>query len=158
MATIAEIAQGPDFSILLAAVGLIDSNTDAELVSALSGITPLTVFAPNNAAFAALAGDLGYTGAAEDTEAVLTFLTTNVDAATLRTIVEYHVLPGAQFAADIASATNLTTLQGGAITPELPVLIDREPDLLNPAILTADVTADNGVVHVIDGVLIPAGL
>lgn len=158
MVTIAEIAQGPDFSILLTTVQYIDDNTDADLVGALSGTTPLTVFAPNNAAFAALAADLGYTGAATDTDAIVGFFVANVDAPTLRTIVEYHVLPGAQTAADIAAQSTLTTLQGSAITAELPILNDLEPDLLNPAVLTADVAADNGIVHVIDRVLLPVDL
>ena len=159
MATIAEIASGPDFSILLATVGYIDNNLPgSDLVGALSGSGPLTVFAPNNAAFAILAADLGYAGAADDTDAIINFFVANVDVGTLNTIVTYHVLPGAVLAADVASATELTTLQGGTITPDLPTLVDKEPDLIDPSLVATDIIADNGVVHVIDRVLLPVDL
>lgn len=159
MPTIADIASGPDFSILLATVGYIDDNlAGSDLVGALSGPGPLTVFAPNNSAFALLAADLGYGGDAADTGAIISFFVANVDVVTLNAIVTYHVLPGAVTSGDVASATELTTLQGGTITTDLPALVDNEPDLIDPSLIAVDIPADNGVVHVIDRVLLPVDL
>lgn len=159
MTTIADIASGDDFSILLATVGFIDANLPgSDLVGALNGPGPLTVFAPNNAAFGQLASDLGFTGDTENTADVISFLTATVDVGTLNAVVTYHVLPGAVSSTDVANATTLTTLQGGTITPDLPTLVDNEPDLLDPSLIALDIMADNGIVHVIDRVLLPVDL
>ncbi|MEM8692273.1 MAG: fasciclin domain-containing protein [Pseudomonadota bacterium] len=159
MATIAEIAGGEDFNILLSTVLFIDDQIpEANLVAALSGPGPLTVFAPNDAAFAQLAVDLGFDGDIADEAAVTTFLTANVDAATLRAVVEYHVLAGIFDAAAVTAAESLTTLQGGTIAPDVPTLVDNEPDLLDPSLVATDIAADNGIVHVIDRVLLPIDL
>lgn len=159
MNTIADIAQGPDFSILFATVGFIDGNLPgSNLAGALSGPGPLTVFAPNNAAFGLLAVDLGFAGDPASTADVISFLTTNVPVATLDAVVKYHVLSGAVTSTDVAAATTLTTLQGGTITPDLPTLVDNEPDLLDPSLVALDIMASNGVVHVIDRVLLPVDL
>ena len=159
MPSIAEIASGPNFSILLGATKFIDANVPgSDLVTTLSNPANLTVFAPTNAAFASLASDLGYNGDPEDAEAVLSFLATNVDAGTLNQVVLYHVLPTAQKAVDIAANPTLTTLQGATITADLPTLIDNEPDLIDPSLVATDIMATNGVVHVIDKVLLPIDL
>lgn len=159
MPTIVEIASGDDFNILLATIGFIDSEIpEAGLATALSGPGPLTVFAPTDTAFGILAQDLGFDGDPTDETAVTTFLTDNVAVETLRAVVEYHVLSGAVGSTDVANAATLTTLQGGTITPDLPTLVDNEPDLLDPSLVTLDVVADNGVVHVIDRVLLPVDL
>lgn len=158
--TIAGLATAtPDLSILLQLSVAVDQAVpDAGLVDALSGDTPLTVFAPVNSAFVTLAGDLGYGGAADDLDAVADFLLATVGAETLNQVIRYHVLAGAQSAADIAGQTSLTTLQGASIGTELPVLTDNEPDLLDPSLLTTDILASNGVVHLIDRVLLPIDL
>ena len=159
MTTIVDIASGDDFSILLSTVGFIDANLpSSDLVGALSGAGPLTVFAPNNNAFGLLAGDLGFTGDASNTADVIAFLTTNVPVETLNAVVTYHVLPGAFTSSDVANADTLTTLQGGTITPDLPTLVDNEPDLIDPSLIALDIIADNGIVHVIDRVLLPVDL
>ncbi|MFK7752521.1 MAG: fasciclin domain-containing protein [Sedimentitalea sp.] len=159
MPTIAEIASGPDFSILLNTVTFIDSEIPAAgLATALSSPGSLTVFAPNNAAFGALAADLGFTGDTTDETAVTNFLVANVPVATLRAVVEYHVLATEELAADIAASTTLTTLQGGTITTDLPTLVDNEPDLIDASLVATDIDATNGVVHVIDRVMIPVDL
>ena len=159
MPTIADIASGDDFSILLATVGFIDANLPgSDLVGALSGPGPLTVFAPNNDAFGLLASDLGFAGDTSKTADVISFLTENVPVETLNAVVTYHVLPGTFTSSDVANADTLTTLQGGTITPDLPTLVDNEPDLIDPSLIALDIMADNGVVHVIDRVLLPVDL
>ncbi|WP_165390349.1 fasciclin domain-containing protein [Thalassococcus sp. S3] len=159
MKTIAEIASGEDFSILLQTVIFIDDQVEgSDLVGALSNPGSLTVFAPNNAAFGQLATDLGFEGDAGDPQAVTDFFVANVPATTQQAIVQYHVLPGAQRAEDIAGAETLETLQGGTITPDLPTLVDNEPDLIDPSLIDTDIEASNGVVHVIDRVLLPTDL
>ncbi|WP_425040627.1 fasciclin domain-containing protein [Primorskyibacter sp. S187A] len=160
MATIVGIAAGnPNFSILVAAIGFIDSEKGTSYGATLDDpLQSLTVFAPTNDAFARLASDLGFAGDTGDEAAVTTFLT-GLGADLLETVVTYHVLPGAQSAADISAAGTLTTLQGGVIDAgELPTLGDLEPDLINPSLIDTDIAADNGIVHVIDRVLIPEDL
>ena len=159
MTTIAQIASGEDFSILLGAVIAIDTALpDSQLVATLSNPGNLTVFAPNNAAFAALAKDLGYAGDPADADAVLGFLAGNVPIETLRDVVLYHVLPEKKTAADIAADPELTTALGVTITGDLPTLVDKEPDLIDPSVIAADIMASNGIVHVIDKVLLPIDL
>lgn len=159
MPTIAQIASGPDFSVLLGAIQFIDEQIPgSNLAATLSGEGSFTVFAPNNAAFAALAADLGYGGDPADTGAVLSYLATNVGAATLKEVVLYHVLDTKQTAADIAENPTLTTLQGATITADLPTLVDNESDLIDPSLVATDIEATNGVVHVIDKVLLPIDL
>ncbi len=156
--SIAEIASAPDFSVLLGAVKFLDANVGTNLVATLSNPGTLTVFAPTNAAFGSLAADLGYTGDPADADAVLGFLATNVPATTLRDVVLYHVLPEVKTAADIAAAPVLTTALGASITADLPTLVDNEPDLIDPSLVATDIMATNGVVHVIDKVLLPIDL
>jgi uncharacterized surface protein with fasciclin (FAS1) repeats len=131
--TIVEVAQGnPEFSTLVAAV------TAAGLGEALSGAGPLTVFAPTNAAFEALPAGL--------LEKLL--LPENKDV--LTSILTYHVVSGKVMAADV-TAGDVATLEGStiAITTDGGVMI-------NDATVTAtDVEASNGVIHVIDQVIVP---
>lgn len=150
--TIAEIvveaAEGetPEFSTLLAAVGLADpavlealSNPDAEL----------TVFAPTDAAFAALAEALGE----EAFNGVL------ADQAALTGILLYHVTEGVYSSTDVAAAlaemmdgVPLTMLDG----QEAVVTATEDGIFINEAqIVVTDIDAANGVIHVIDAVILP---
>ena len=160
--TIVEIAGGnPDFSVLVATLAFIDANLEgSDLIGALSDPeASLTVFAPTNAAFGQLAVDLGFDGDAADPAAVATFLTENVDVETLNAVVTYHVAGTALSSGDIAEAGTVTTLQGGTIgAGALPALEDKEPDLVDPTLVETDIAAANGVVHVIDRVLLPVDL
>lgn len=144
---VVDVAMGnPDFSTLFGAVQA------AGLVETLSADGPYTVFAPTNAAFDALPDGTVEELTTEDTE-------------TLASILTYHVVPGNMMAADViaaieeAGAGGLTveTVNGGTLTA---TLVDGNVMLAdaagNSATVTAtDVEASNGVIHVIDTVLMP---
>jgi uncharacterized surface protein with fasciclin (FAS1) repeats len=128
----------PDFSILVEAV------VAAGLVETLSGPGPLTVFAPTNAAFADLLVELDVTK-----EALL------ANSALLTAVLTYHVLPARALAADIVPGTQPATVQGGTfgINAALDITDARAR---TSGIVTTDVFASNGVIHVIDRVILPA--
>ena len=133
---IVEVAQGnPEFSTLVTAV------TAAGLGEALSGAGPLTVFAPTNAAFEALPAGL------------LQKLLLPENKETLTKILTYHVLAAKVMAADV-KAGDVTTLEGStfAITTEGGVKVNESK------VTATDVAASNGVIHVIDAVLVPASV
>ncbi|GHF17622.1 hypothetical protein GCM10017044_10030 [Kordiimonas sediminis] len=160
MTTIAGIATGDtNFEILVAAIGFIDAEKGTDYLGTISDPNEsLTVFAPTNAAFGQLAADLGFDGDVTDTGAVTGFLTT-LGADTLEAVVLYHISSGVQLSGDIATSGEVITLQGGTIgASELPTLTDMEPDLIDPSLVATDIVADNGVVHVIDKVLLPLDL
>ncbi len=123
---------------------LVEALTKANLVTALDGAGPFTVFAPTNDAFAALLTELGITK-----EQLLA-------RADLADILKYHVVSGvAAKAASLTNGQEVTTLQGGKVT--VAVAADGKVSLNNGRanVTTADVAAANGVVHVIDKVLLP---
>ncbi|HLO56385.1 MAG TPA: fasciclin domain-containing protein [Saprospiraceae bacterium] len=126
------IANSPDHNTLEAAV------LAAGLDGALSGDGPLTVFAPTDDAFAALP---------EGTvEALLN------DIPLLTAILTYHAVGGQTLSTDLADGQKIATLNGADVT----VTINANGVFINNAKVTvADVLADNGVVHVIDAVLLP---
>jgi phosphate binding protein len=134
--TIAEVAAGAgNFTTLLAAVEA------AGLVDALNSEGPLTVFAPTDEAFAALpAGTVEY-------------LLANPEL--LTAVLTYHVLPGSVMAETVMTmteATEVETLQGAPITvmaSDMGVTVD------GVNVSATDIAASNGVIHVIDAVLIP---
>ena len=133
---IVEVAQGnPEFSTLVTAV------TAAGLGEALSGAGPLTVFAPTNAAFEALPAGL------------LQKLLLPENKETLTKILTYHVVAAKVMAADV-KAGDVTTLEGStfAITTEGGVKVNASN------VTATDVAASNGVIHVIDAVLVPASV
>jgi uncharacterized surface protein with fasciclin (FAS1) repeats len=134
--TIAQIAASDtSFSFLVEAV------SKAGLLAAISGPGKFTVFAPTNAAFRAA----GIT----DINAV--------PQATLETVVKYHVLATNVFASDLINNTTAQTIQGGNLRITLPPAAVKIDGSASPAsnIATANITATNGVIHVIDRVLLP---
>lgn len=161
MPSIAAIAAADDrFDILVDVLTYVDSAIPgSNLLHTLSApSSDLTVFAPTDAAFGRLAQDLGFGGNPANATAVTNFLTGALDAATLKTVLLYHVSAGTQLAADIAAQGSVTTLTGATITADLPTLVDAEPDLIDPSLVQTDVIATNGVIHAIDRVLLPVDL
>ncbi len=133
--TIVEVAAGnPDFSTLVAAVKA------AGLVDTLSSKGPFTVFAPTNAAFAKLP--------AGTVESLL--LPENKDK--LTAILTYHVVAGKVTAAQVVKLKTANTVNGKAVT----IATGKNGVTVNNAKVNGtDVMASNGVIHVIDTVLIP---
>lgn len=126
----------------------------------------LTVFAPTDAAFIATAQALGFQGTDEASAfdflvAAVTLLSKGGDPIPLLTqILTYHVSPGTQDSTAVTAATTLDTLQGATLgfDAATTTLVDNDPDLPNPGFVTLDVPASNGIVHVIDGVLLPVDI
>jgi len=140
--TIVEIAIGnPDFSTLVAAV----QAADPSIAAALSGAGPLTVFAPTNAAFEALLASLNMSAAD---------LLANKEL--LTQVLLYHVVSGKVLAADVIALDGQmvpTALAGESIAV---AVVDGGVVLNETVKVTAvDILATNGVVHVIDSVLLP---
>ena len=134
--TIVDVAAGnPDFSTLVAAV------TAAGLGETLSGAGPFTVFAPTNAAFAALPAG------------TLDSLLLPENKAKLAAILTYHVVPGKVMAADLpTTATDVATANGKMIS----VVAGADGATVNGAkVIAADVAASNGVIHAINAVILP---
>jgi uncharacterized surface protein with fasciclin (FAS1) repeats len=132
--TVVAIAAGnPDFTTLVAAVKA------AGLAETLSGTGPFTIFAPTNAAFAKLPA-----GTVET-------LLKPENKAKLASILTYHVVAGKVLAADVKSGM-VKTVQGGEIT----VVANAEGVTVNGAkVLKTDIVGSNGVIHVIDTVIMP---
>lgn len=150
--TLAQVATAGGFNALVAAAD------KAGLVPALSGSSAsLTVFAPTDAAFTSLATSLGFASA--------NAMVAALDGPTLAKILQYHVLPTKKLAADLATggATQATlyTFEGSAATLALDTSagVKITDEVLNVATVTsANVPASNGVIHVIDKVLVPPGV
>lgn len=113
----------------------------AGLVPALQGVGPFTVFAPRNEAFDALGAD------------VIQALLDTDNADLLAEILTFHVVPGvAAFSSGLTDGQTVTTLQGEQLT----IGVSGSTVTVNGAtVVTADVEATNGVIHIIDAVLVP---
>ena len=112
----------------------------AGLVDTLKGAGPFTVFAPTDAAFAKLPK-----GTVEE-------LLKPENKAKLTAILTYHVVPGKLMAADVAKVADAKTVQGGSVK----VTAGAGKVMVNDStVVKADIGASNGVIHVIDTVLMP---
>jgi uncharacterized surface protein with fasciclin (FAS1) repeats len=149
--SIAATAQAtPTLATLVAAVQFASDNND--LTSLLSSAGTLTVFAPTNAAFDALAVELTGSASAKGAD-----LLTAANKPLLRQVLKYHVLTTKVTASAIPFGRTITTAEGSVFkidsgTP--PVIVDGRNRRAN--ITATDIQASNGVVHVIDKVLLPA--
>ncbi|MEZ5801331.1 MAG: fasciclin domain-containing protein [Nitratireductor sp.] len=121
------------FNTLVAAVQA------AGLVDTLKGEGPFTVFAPTDEAFAALPA-----GTVED-------LLKPENKDKLVKILTYHVLPGKVMSTDLQDEMMAKTVEGD----EVKIDLDNGPMVNDAKVVTADVAADNGVIHVIDKVIMP---
>jgi uncharacterized surface protein with fasciclin (FAS1) repeats len=133
MADIVDTAvKAGSFTTLVAAVKA------AGLVDTLKGAGPFTVFAPTDEAFAKLP--------AGTVEGLLK------DIPTLKKILTYHVVAGKVMAADVAGMKSATTVEGSDVKIDTSsgVMINKSK------VVTPDVATDNGVIHIIDSVLMPA--
>ena len=155
---IVDIAVGSDdFNILVKALSA------AGLVETVQGLSDVTVFAPTDAAFVALAAGLGFTGDTSDEDAVfaaiaaaLTELGDGDPIPLLTDILLYHVSAGAKTKDEIDALDAVPTLLTGAtFGSEDGELIDNEPDVANPNIVLPDLKAANGTIQAIDRVLLP---
>lgn len=120
---------------------LVTAITTAGLDSALKSPGPFTVFAPSDDAFSKLPSGT--------VESLLE------DVLTLRKILEYHVVLGKVMAADVVKLSKATTTEGSDVTI---VAADDSVKVNDAAVVMADIEADNGVIHVIDTVLLPASV
>jgi uncharacterized surface protein with fasciclin (FAS1) repeats len=122
------------FTTLIAAIDR------AGLESTLASEGPFTVFAPGDEAFARLP------------EGAVDSLLAEPDK--LAEVLTYHVVPGRVTAADVVGLTTAPTVQG----EELRVSVDGSVHVDGARVLNADIEASNGLIHVIDRVLLPAGI
>ncbi len=114
---------------------------EANLTETLRGEGPFTVFAPTDEAFDALP------------EGTLEELLQ--DPENLTAVLTYHVVPGEYMASDIASMESLTTVQG----EDINVTVENDSVMVNNANVTAtDIEASNGIIHVIDSVMLPPSM
>jgi uncharacterized surface protein with fasciclin (FAS1) repeats len=125
--------QAGSFNTLVAAVKA------AGLVDTLQGAGPFTVFAPTDEAFAKLP--------AGTVDALLK------DLPKLKQILTYHVVSGKVMASDVVKLKSATTVQGSDVKIDAS---NGGVKVNDSKVSTADVAADNGVIHIIDTVLIPA--
>lgn len=121
------------FETLVAAV------TAAGLVDTLKGEGPFTVFAPTDEAFAALP------------EGTVEGLLADIPA--LTEVLTYHVVAGKVMSTDLTDGMTATTVQGGTITFDLGDGVKVN----GASVVAADIEASNGVIHVIDTVILPTG-
>lgn len=126
------IAAG-DFTTLVAAVQA------AGLVETLKGEGPFTVFAPTDAAFAALPA-----GTVED-------LLKPENKEQLAAVLTYHVVPGKVMSTDLTNGMTAATVQGADVT----IMTEGGVKVNAANVTTADIAASNGVIHVIDAVILP---
>lgn len=150
--TIADIALGSeDFELLVAALdaaGLVDAVADPN--------ASLTVFAPTDAAFVALAQDLGYPGS--DEAGALGFLVGALGLETITDVLLYHVAAGEIGATQLIRARSVTPLfdEAGPIRVQGVNLRDAARSLQDPRFkVPAQINASNGIIHPIDRVLVP---
>lgn len=112
----------------------------AGLVETLKGPGPFTVFAPTDAAFAALPP-----GTVEN-------LLRPENRDQLRAVLTYHVVPGDVRAAQVANLTQATTVQGSAVRIRVE---NGQVKIDDATVVTPDIVCSNGVIHVIDRVILP---
>ena len=150
-----QASSGAEFGQLVAALTAVENDgTTANLITVLSGTGPFTVFAPTDAAFASL-----YTMAGV---ADFSALVAAVGIGTIEAVLKYHVVGARVFSSDLPnlSSSTVATL-GGNITLNLGSLSITDTDAAlglgtaDATIVSTDIAGTNGVIHVIDHVMLP---
>lgn len=131
-------AETGEFSILIAAL----QAANPGILKRLSSERDSTVFAPTDAAFTALLEELGVTA-----EQLLS------DRPMLSRVIRYHIARGSLEASEVLAKKRIRTLQGGWLRQDGGVLTDANGRTAN--IIQTDIEASNGIIHVIDNVLLP---
>ena len=131
-------AESGEFSILIAAL----QAADPAVIQTLSGKGQFTVFAPTDAAFVSLLAELGVTADA---------LLSNQDLVTQ--VLLYHVARGNRNSTSVINSSRIRTLERGFLFQDGGILTDANGRTSN--IIATDIQASNGVIHVIDRVLLP---
>lgn len=140
------LAGGMSKDIVDTAVGAGDFNTlvaavqAAGLVDTLKGDGPFTVFAPTDEAFAALP------------EGTVDNLLKPENKDQLVAVLTYHVVPGKVMSGDLSNGMTAATVQGGEVT----IMTEGGVKVDAASVVAADIEASNGVIHVIDQVILPA--
>lgn len=144
--TTAARAQGKDIVDTAVAAGkfttLAKALAAADLVNTLKGTGPFTVFAPTDEAFAKLPA------------ATLENLLKPENKAQLQRVLTYHVVPGKVMAADVVKLQTAKTVNGAAATITVR---DGVVTVQKSRVVATDIAASNGVIHVIDAVMLPPG-
>jgi uncharacterized surface protein with fasciclin (FAS1) repeats len=142
------IASAPEFSSLVAALQFASDNND--LVTLLSGTGPFTVFAPTNAAFDALAAELTGNANAKAADILVP-----ANKALVRSVLQYHVLTSRVLKADVPTNTAIATALTGKTFTVSPAFVITDGRNRTSNITATDVLNSNGVIHVINKVLLP---
>ena len=148
---IVEAASGNEqLSTLVQALAKADENDNSDLIGTLRGDGPFTVFAPTNSAFAELLGNLDGFESIDDFD-------TEEERTLLAKILQYHVVAGAAVPSiDLSEGQQIGTVQGENVSVSLEdgvFLLDKTAE--TSEVIIPDVDATNGIVHVIDKVLLP---
>jgi len=129
------VTQADDLSTFLKAA------VAADLVETLKGQSPLTIFAPDNEAFSNVPAG------------TLDSLLNNKEQ--LTSVLTYHVVAGKHFAADLAKQKTLLTVQGGMLEVQEHHWLRHGIKINDAIVKEADIECTNGVIHIIDAVLMP---
>ena len=133
-----------DFDVLEAAA----LKAGSGVTNVLGGTTPITVFAPTDAAF------IAYLGVANEAAAIAAV--NGLTSAAAADLLTFHVIAGSEIkAADIATGTNSVTTARSANNKAFVTKTGSNVTINNARVVTADVDASNGVIHIIDAVLTP---
>ena len=161
--TIAEIAQDAGFDLLLAAIGHIaDTNPDSPLIAGLLDPSQLTVFAPTDEAFVALVEAVAPLLDPDilDEDGPFAAIDDLLGEGTIEAVVAYHVTEGRRAANSVVPRrgvrTITTLLDGATFTVSTSAMITAVGSTAN--IAAANISASNGIIHVIDAVLLPIDL
>ena len=145
-----------EFAYLLGAVSCLSEANQAAVIGLLTGKDKHTLFAPTNAAFRNLQNALGVTDTAPEVTCAVDSI---LGEGTLFTVLAYHLTDGRRFSNSVFNKNqpkDIEMLAGGVITsmPNLTIM-DGAYQVANPVLSLVNVNASNGVIHVIDTVLLP---